>query len=750
MSGEKTYTAKEIAGIMKKSTRAIEIRAKKENWPLVEVNGNGRGGKTKKYPLSALPSDIQNSILIYNKDTNNTPGILDMLPALSPASASAAVDMLMPVPIPTFAEALAEKRPTWTPETAISPSDLRDPRIKRILAILREVDAMPRIWTKGRRKYIETVALGHNIRWQTIYKWIKKYEKAGIAGIRHTKSYSNQPRKWTLEAVDHWVGMCLKREHRHMNRKDLYDILLVESDRRNWDIGGYESANWWYEKRATPLLIAYRDGGARALDNMLPPVVRDYSDLDPFEILVGDQHRFDFWVVDDVTGEVIRPEGYLWQDLRTRIIYGAALDRRYDSNLIGLALRIGMRAFGAFKAIYTDNGKPELARYITGILSDIHNMGLSWETTVDYPMDVLDTDTEDLNPCVIMPGTHKKAIVKNAKAKMIEGTFNHLEGILRSRFRLPGNVKDLHGEIHAQDIDQADTKRLAETGKLPLASEFMIALYRAIDYYNQQKHHRGLQREWHQNPRPAHITPFTCLKACYTSGWRPVRLSDEAADLIFLSKAKRMVRMGRIELQGERYEHDALLHLHGERVDVRYNPIEADTLLVFRNNKYICAAHPVEYSSMKDMELAERKIVEKRRRRKEIADIFRDLTKPIPDLRQYSEVPELEKVAAVIGDEKRQRAIENAAANRVVTQEEIDAHIAKMEAGSPLPAKAKKPLPERPGYFMRESDRYFWIIEYEKCGGALTEEDRVFAEQHETQMSPSERDRWQFERSYGS
>jgi hypothetical protein len=42
------------------------------------------------------------------------------------------------------------------------------------------------------------------------------------------------------------------------------------------------------------------------------------------------------------------------------------------------------------------------------------------------------------------------------------------------------------------------------------------------------------------------------------------------------------------------------------------------------------------------------------------------------------------------------RAAEQLELNRPVTREEIDAHIAKMEQGLPLPAKARRPLPARP------------------------------------------------------
>lgn len=716
------------------------------NWGGIMKKGIG-GERMVFEDISKLPSKIQNAIVIYNKDNGNMTETLNMLPVVCPSAASMALEILDPMPIMSMSESFTQKRETWTPETAISIDDIRDKRIGRILAILREVDEMPQKGF-GRHAWIKAIAIKHEITLQTIYKWIKKYEKKGIAGLRHTKPYKNEPRKWTQDAVDFWIGLCLKREHRHINRKELYSVLVIESHRRGWDIGCYESANWWYEKKATPLLIAYRDGGLRALDNMLPPILRDYSDLDPFEIIVGDQHRWNYWITSDYTNdEVFRSEGYAWLDLRTDIIYGAAFARKYDANLMGLALRIGMRVFGVFGSIYTDNGRPELSKYITGILADIRNLGMSWETTEDYPMDILDADAENINPYIELPGTHRKAIVKNAKAKKIEGLFRVLEDILSSHFMLAGNVKNLHGDIHAQDIDQEEAKKLAKQGKLLKESEFYLMMYKAIDYYNKEKHHRGLYRRW-PAPKPAVTTPMGCLKSCYDAGWRPVRISDEAADLIFLQKAKRIVRMGRVEFKGEFYEHDALLPLHKKSVDIRYNPIEADTLLIFQGNKYLCPAHPVEYSSMKNPDLTSEKIHQKRKQRKDIADRFRSITAPIPDFRHYSEVPQLEKVVTQIEEDKRQIAIEIAQINRTVTQKEIDEHIAMMEQGLPLPAKTSRPLPERPKWFANGTAHFHWIIEFLKAGGELSETDELFKNDFLSEH-PEQKEFFEFNIAYG-
>ncbi|HOK59216.1 MAG TPA: Mu transposase C-terminal domain-containing protein, partial [Methanothrix sp.] len=651
----------------------------------------------------------------------------------------------------------------WSPERAISEKALFDPRVARILAVIRDAEDMPRDWNRGKDAWIRHVALKHGVARQTVYRWLAKYDKRGIAGIEHRKSTAGQAKAWTPEALDWWVGLTLKPEHRKVSLRALYDdILVIEAHRRGWRIGSYESAIWWYEKRVTPALRALRDGGLRALDNILPPVLRDYSDLAPFEMLVGDQHRFDFWVVDDETGKLFRPECYAWLDLRTRLVYGIAFDRRYDAHLCGEALRIGMRIWGCFNAIYTDNGSSELSKYMTGIMSGIRAMGMEWKRTIDTPMDVLDVDGEEIQPVVqeIAPGTHKKAIVKNAKAKMIEKFFDIVEEVLRSHFRLPGSVKRLSDDIHTQDLDHQEAMKLAEQGKLLLASEFYMRCYDAVDYYNRQKPHRGVLKEWIWKPKPVEATPYDCLMACIKDGWRPRWISDEAADLLFLERRKRVVQRGRVTVDNDWYEHDALLEMHGQQVEVRFRPYERDLALIYQGGKFICAASQVEYSSMKDGNLAERKIMDKREKRRAIAEKFRTWIKGIPDLRQYSEVPEAEKVAALVGNERRRIEAARANESRSLTAEELAEKVAELErlnerlpdgrtAAFAMTMKSDRALPPRPTFFLTDTDRFLWCLHYEAAGGHLSHEDRAFLEEQFASMTPEARERWNFEREYG-
>jgi len=746
---DKTFTAKEIAEILNISRQSVEKRAKSEKWHFIEEKGLGRGGKTKKYPLSSLPADVQEAIV--NKEDVNP----EMLPALKPSAASAMIsrhtgadEFIASCNMTKALDVISTNGRGYDPETAIREQDMTDPRIAKIMGILREVDAIPRDWSNGKRKWIEAVAMRHTVQWQSIYRWMKKYEKKGMAGLRHTKSYADSPRVWTPEAIDFWVSLCGKREHRGANHKDLYkNYLIIEAHRRGWTIGGYESANWWFEKRWNPCLEAMQRGGLRALDNILPPILRDYSDLAPFQIIVGDQHRFDRWVMDEETGEIFRPEGYLWQDLRTRVIYGAAVDKKYDAWLIGLALRIGVSYFGAFGSIYTDNGKPEISRFVTSILANLRSHNMGWEKTDELVTDTLDVDAEDVNPCCLMPGSHRKAIVKNAKAKMIEGTFFRLEQIMASVMLLPGQTKKMGDDIHWQDIDQQEAMKLAEQGKLLTSREFALAMYQACNYYNSQKTHRGVRAEWAWKPKPAAVTPMDCLRACYNNdNWRPKMMSNAAADLLFLARDKRIVNKGMISLNNEFYVADALCEMHKEHVDIRYNPMTYAECHVYQGGKYICTAYPVERSSMIDDDLTSRKIAEKRERRAKFAEEFRKISSGAPDFRQYSTVPQIERVAALIGKEKTRRAIENKEINKPFTQEDLDRGVQALELLNRIPAKTAKPLAgPRPSYWTSDADRHQWCI-LAFIDGTITDEDRFWMKNHEATLTPEARDRWEFER----
>ncbi len=712
-------STRQLADSLGITKQSLLERAKKESWPCEIINKRG----DRRYHIKDLPPDIQKALA--EKDA--VP--VSLIPQLAPEAQLTAYKKLS---IYNEIANTVPDLPVWGPETAVGPDVVEDPRVHKWAKIVQEAQRVPKGWKK--RAWIEAVAVKHDTTYQTIYRYLKRYKQAGLAGLKHTKSTRGKPRTWSPEAIDFWIGLCLKGGHRKVNKiRFYYQVLCEEAQKRGWNIGTYQSAMWWFHKKASPQLIALQRGGVRALDNTLPPVLRDYSDLEPFELLVGDQHRFDFWVVDEETGEIFRPECYMWQDLCTRLLYGGALDRKYDAYLMGLALRMGLMVFGAFGSIYTDWGKPEQSRYIMGILRDMRTIGLNASREADIPFDAENLDPEEINPLVIAPGTHKKAIVRNAKAKMIEGTFHKLQQILRSVFMVPGYVKDLAGPAEENEIDQLELRRLADRNKLPTFWEFARTFVRAMDYYNKERPHRGVLREWKGRPKPKQATPMDALQARYTAGWRPGPVSQEAIDLIFLPRARRTVDRGRIALQGAMYEHEALIVLDGQRVECRYDPLDPGWVLVFHEGRYLCTATPVEYSSMKDRELASRKIAEKARIRKGFILEYRRYTSGIPDYRQFSEVPASERAPALTGKDKQKRLEEQKKISGP-SDEEILAGVERIEN--------YRPAPVRP-IFTSKWDRYRWILEQEAEGHSVTDEDLAFKADFEASMDEDTREYWQ-------
>jgi putative transposase len=627
------------------------------------------------------------------------------------------------LPTLTLAEAV-NQRTSWNPETAICDQDLRNPRIKMILAVLRDVDAMPSTWLKGLHRWKETVAVKHGVSLGIIYKWQVKFKEGNIAALRHTKPNKDKSPAWSPEAKDFWISLCGKREHRRITRKDLYEILCIEAKRRGWKIGGYKSALWLFHKNWNPILDAFQRGGKRAADNIMRPVSRNSSDVAPFQIVCGDQHTGDTFVVDEESGEVFRPQVYIFQCVRTRIIYGCwVAGKNYNAQGIGLSLHTGMRCWGAFGSLFTDNGRPELSKYVMSILANMRGLGLE-------------------------VGAHRTGIPGNPKGKgMLEGTWGVLEQMHTSGRRRPGHTKNLRDNTDTQDIDWREMRKLAQQGKLLTYREYVLDFISICDDYNNKKPHRGVLAEWSWLPKPKTATPRDCLQACYNNeGWRPRMISPEAVDLLFLSRDTRIVDKGRISVANEFYTHDKLLELHKKRVDIRYNSLTLDEVYIFQNDRFLCTALPMEYSSWVDRDLSRRKIIEKRECLKRFAEEYKKLSSIAPDFREYSRVPQAERCAALIGADRNRRALENKQFTKPVSQAELDAHIEKMERGLPLPQKSAKPIPERPQYFLDDTAHYFWVLDYLKAGGALEAEDNQWILDYELKMTPEARARWEFDK----
>ncbi len=251
-------TAKEIADVTGQTPYWIK-KSLGNKVPFIEEKF--RGGKIIKYITQHLPPEIQKALKEKNESEPSSE---------AGQSPIAACDQLLPVS--SFSEPekgayrLAELTPGLPEEKSFSIEVIRDRRVQRIFKIVQDALSVPP--GKKKRAWIESVALRHGVRFQSVYRYLKKYEKKDMAGLAHRKS--SQPKAWSPESLEFWIGLCLKREHRKVDKTSLYyDCLLIEAEKRGWKCGSYKSALWWYKNRVTPQLLAIQRAGVRGLDNTL-------------------------------------------------------------------------------------------------------------------------------------------------------------------------------------------------------------------------------------------------------------------------------------------------------------------------------------------------------------------------------------------------------------------------------------------------------------------------------------------------
>lgn len=717
-------TAEQIARCIRRSKKRVQQMATEKGWDIVWENSNG--GPCMSFWPHKLPVDIQ--IVLARSSVTLDYSLLH--------PEAQAVRSELHFPVLNIAKAIDS--PT-IPQPA-SNLTLTESQSKNI-QIVNEALNRPREYQGKNRKWIEIVGLKHGRSRAQVYRLLKDYGANGIDGLRHSKPTRDKALGWDDEALKYWIGLCLKRGHRKLNRKTIYNTLFMpEADKRDWRYGKYPNANKWANRLITPQLKALQNGGRRALDNILPPVLRDYSDLQPFEIICGDQHRWDFWVVDPETGEVFRPECYAFVDLGTRCFYGAALAKKYNSALIGLSLRVGVKTFGVFGGLYSDNGKPELSGRVADLLRELSKVGVSPKIHAGDLPDCDEKDAPDQKPGI----PHRKAIVRNAKAKLIERVFREIERIMVNDLMVPGYCKRLSDRSEWQEIDDHEVKQLAAAGKLITFPEFYRLMFEAMQIFNTKKPHRGILKEWRWKPRPREATPMDCLLKHYEEGWRPFKLSDEVADLVFLPEANRSVVQGRVEFNKEKYEHERLAPLTGQVVRLKYNPADPRWVLVFDDDSFICRAEPVEYSSMKDQDLASRKIREKRSLERICVDEYQALTCSIPDCRTYSTVSPADKAVALIGRDKRKRAEANAIIYSVPSKEEAAA-AALPEPQKHMPGADLLGQFKEREQFKDSADRFAYIRHKAHAGFELTPEECEFYHRMFFKLDQEAQEQFKFE-----
>ncbi len=212
----------------------------------------------------------------------------------------------------------------------------------------------------------------------------KAHGDVGLADLRHQSARKGESRikdeVWEIFKSYYLVqgepGVQtvyeLVRDYCELQREDLLPLPNVASFRRK------------AEKIPDCIMEYYRKGNKSFAENCLPYLVRDYEQIESNEVWSSDYHTLDFFVKDDITGEVFRPHLNVWFDTRSRKILSCVLRKSADSDGAIIAFRKAVEKWGLPKSVYLDNGREFLT-------SDFGGRGRrKTDNTADYGMTILE------------------------------------------------------------------------------------------------------------------------------------------------------------------------------------------------------------------------------------------------------------------------------------------------------------------------------------------------------------------------
>lgn len=310
--------------------------------------------------------------------------------------------------------------------------------------------------------------------------------------------------------------------------------------------------------------IYMREGDKAMKDKCLPFISRLYDKLHANDVWIADNHTLDIQSYNS-DGKAHRLYLTAFLDAKSGVLVGWNITDSPTSQSTVLALRHGIKRFGAPKIVYVDNGREFLTHDIGG---KGHRSRGSQEGEIIPPTILQRLGIEMRN-----------AIVRNAKAKPIERTFSTVT-MQFSRM--------LEGYCGGTIFQRPESlKRRIKDGKLPCDFEIREALEQWIDYdYNVQDYggaetqFGGMSRidVWNESIKEA-----------------GVRLAEESDLNLMLMRSTRIQKIKRdgvyITIGGEKlwymdYE-NTYRHL-GEEVYVRYDPADLTSVRVYdKNDRYL-------------------------------------------------------------------------------------------------------------------------------------------------------------------
>ena len=328
------------------------------------------------------------------------------------------------------------------------------------------------------------------------------------------------------------------------------------------------------EKLATAVVTLGREGEKAFSDRRAPYIVRLYDELLPNDYWVADNHTLDIISQrEDGTQSRHRMSLTAFIDARSGVMVGWNLTDDPCSQSTVLALRHAILRFGIPRNVYFDNGSEFLTHDLAG---RGHRSRKSQSLVNDPP------------PIFVRLGIEmRNALVRNAKAKPIERTFNTFKGQISRLFETfcGGNVLERPESL----------KYTLKQGLVPLDGELRVMIGDMIDgIYNVGTYGGAVEKD--RGKRRIDI---------WNEYIREQRKATEDDLALMLMRSTRRQKVGQngvyITISGEKlyYWDEHTWPLQGKEVYVRYNPAALQTVRIYEaeTDRFI-ATVPMATSTM--------------------------------------------------------------------------------------------------------------------------------------------------------
>ncbi len=358
-----------------------------------------------------------------------------------------------------------------------------------------------------------------------------------------------------------WVGEFMRRYGNPTQPTIAAVIRSMKAD-RCLDVPTYDQARRFLKHHVGEIEKAKKRKSANEVRAMMPYVERDFSMLNPGDVINGDGHTSYTYCAHPNTGKAFLPEITEMVDIATRYYVSFSIAESEATETVHDALRSAIAICGVPLFVQWDRGSGAknhaMHDAVTGLAARLGFEVYHPRARNPQASGVI----ERLHQSVAIPAAEQFSdafVGRRAKNEDLARLVD--KGVREGRVQLP-SIPDLVAAIEARR-----------------------------EWYNNEPHTSLPKIKDDVTGKMRHQSPNEAWRAAVDRGWKPVRLTDHALLDEFRPEKVCLTRRGLVKLYGMSYFSSELAEFNGKKVRVRYDWRDGAQVWVrAMDGRFICQA----------------------------------------------------------------------------------------------------------------------------------------------------------------